>query len=55
MRYKKWTGVDYRHSKGSLTEYNFIGKIWNLRLVFPFGLSIWRNYKQLFRISYPQV
>lgn len=53
MRFKKWHGVDYRTNSGTLREYNLIGRVWNLRLVLPFGISIWRNYAQKFRLNYP--
>lgn len=48
---------DYRGRGGNVCELNFIGRAWNLRLMLSrrFGLSLWRNHRQIARLNYPAV
>lgn len=56
-RFKVWNGPDYRVNSTNdaprVKEINFIGRVWDLRLLVPFGISIWRNNEQKFRVRYP--
>lgn len=57
MKLKIWNSPDYRMNSTNyaprVKEINLIGRIWQLRLLIPFGLSIWRNHEQKFHVRYP--
>lgn len=55
MKIKIFNTLDYRNSESAIKEINLIFKHWNFRFIAPkFGLSVWKDYNQKFRLNYPQ-
>jgi hypothetical protein len=55
LKFRKFEYLDWRSGgKGLMVhEWNFIGRRWNLRIMFPrFGLRLWRDYEPVFSFNY---